>query len=209
MYNVSLSPTPEPHIISHICQTLRSLNLNTTGKGGAVAEEELKSLIFKSPHLESLTLTFEILGTKDLTFLEPLPEHVPEPAIPMNSLHTLAFSGVTISNSFFTYLAYHRNTLKRFSIHFADIPRWDTMTWRDFLERLRDEYGSTLEKFQLSGLVRERADGGECWMIYRLYDDYWESVERSDRNARAKELEDFVIRGGPWPLTAEDTILLS
>lgn len=177
--------------------------------GGTIADDELRNLVFKSPHLESVTLTFEVLGTKDMTFLEPLPEQALEPAIPINSLHTLVLSGVSISNSFFTYLAYHRKSLRRFRIHFADLRSWETMTWRDFLERLRDEYGSTLEKFQLSGLVREQANDGECWMIYSIYNDGWENLEPSDRNFRGRELEDFVIRGDPWPMTAEDTFALS
>jgi hypothetical protein len=145
-----------------------------------------------------------------ITFLDPRDNPSPSSPLvfPAYSLHELALSGVSMSNSFFTFLDSHRCTLKRLSLRHADLPP-GTMSWREFLERLRDEYGSKLQKFQLSGMVRSRDNEEECWMLFPSYADNWEEVEPSARNRTTRALEDFVIRGTHWPMVASDNFWVS
>jgi hypothetical protein len=89
----------------------------------------------------------------------------------------------------------------------ADLPT-GSGSWREFLEEVRDHFGSTLEKFQLAGMVRNLETEDGHWMLFPIYDDEWMPVVTA-RNARTKELEDFVLRDGHWPMVASDMYSLS
>ena len=64
------------------------------------------------------------------------------------------------------------------------------------MERLRDDFGDTLERFQICGSILE---SDNQMMIFPYYNMDWTPYKKA-RSTIAKELEDFVLRNGPWPL---------
>jgi len=175
-----------------------------TEPGFEMANFYLRLLISNSP-LQSLSLRFEVLGAVPMAFLEPDPSlEVPAPNPLLTTLHTLSISGIAISpKPFMTLLA--QNPLRRLSILNTTLA--PGVLWRDFLTILRDQFSATLQNFHLAGMiVGWSADGEEVnWMLFPAYTDEWRPVV-TPRNVRTKEIEDFVLRGGYWPMTASDAL---
>lgn len=191
-------------------KNLRSLNLVisdlsgmfTSGPESIVAHSRLQQLICNSPCLQSLTISFEVLGTVPTNFLDLMLD------INTCTLHTLSLSGITLSPSpFFTFLTPQSQTLKYLRLGVADLPIGYT-SWRKFLEEVRDRFGSTLEKFQIFGMLKHTENEDANWLLFPIYDAEWKPV-KSIRNGRTKELEDFVLRGGHWPMLPSDSFPLT
>ncbi len=108
---------------------------------------------------------------------------------------------------FFSFLGMQVDTLKYLSISSAELVEGNG-TWQEFLEEMRDKFGSTLEKFQLAGILRRAEAGGTTWLLSPIYKEDWtELVYSVYRNSgRTKDVEKFVLRGGPFPMTDEDDI---
>jgi len=170
---------------------LRVLVSEVVGSGGMHEPElnNLKKFISSAGiGLEELDVGFEALGCKKLGFL-PISE---------GRLHTLSLNGVAIEPGvFFAFLEGHRETIKRLRIRFADIMP-NHGSWRGFLGELRDRYGERLEKFQITGLIKSEDGEGEIWLLSPIYKDDWTVIEK-ESNLVTREIEDFVLRGGPWP----------
>jgi hypothetical protein len=153
----------------------------------------LRSLISSAPALESLSIKFESLLPIPLDFL-------PDPAI--CSLHTLSLVGISLEPvKLSSFVDGDISTLRRLRVGVAEIPVGHG-SWRSFLDDLRDK--SSLEKFQIYGMIRA-LDFPEAWLLWPIYNDEWEDV-RNLRNTRTKEIEDFVVRGGPWPMHESDDV---
>jgi len=162
----------------------------------------LRKLISASSELENIYLKFESLFPVSLDFL---PETQPSPT----KLRTLTLVGVNMDPvRFFSFLEMQVDTFLRYlSINSAELVE-GSGTWRQFLQEIRDKFGSTLEKFQLAGVLKSAEVGGETWLLSPIYEADWtKPVQPVFRNSgRSKEVEDFVLRGGPWPMTDEDDI---
>jgi hypothetical protein len=166
-----------------------------------VAITRLRKLISASPELENLYIKFESLFPISLDFLpvtRPLPTR----------LRTLTLFGVSMDTiRFLSFLEMQIDTLKYLSINSAELVEGNG-TWEDFLEEMRDKFGSTLEKFQLAGVLRSAEAGGGTWLLSPIYKEDWTDLVYSvHRNSgRTRDVEDFVLRSGPFPMTDEDDI---
>ncbi|KAE9379228.1 hypothetical protein N431DRAFT_460512 [Stipitochalara longipes BDJ] len=155
----------------------------------------LRNIISSSPELESIYIKFELLGPLSLDFL---PETPPLPT----KLHTLTLCGVSMDTArFIPFLEKQSGCLRRLSITSAEMVEGN---WKNFLQEMRDKFGSTLEKFQLAGVLK---DSDQTWMTLPIYNADWSDLDSVWRNKRrAKEIESFVLRAGDWPMTSEDDI---
>jgi len=155
----------------------------------------LRNIISSSPGLESIYIKFELLGPLSLDFL---PETPPRPT----KLHTLTLWGVAMDTArFIPFLESQAGCLRRLSISNAELVEG---SWETFLEEIRDRFGSTLDNFQLAGVLK---DSDQTWMTLPIYSADWTELDCLWRNKRrAKEIEDFVLRAGDWPMTSEDDI---
>jgi hypothetical protein len=109
-------------------------------------------LISASPELESIYIKFELLSSVPLDFLpgnEPMPTR----------LQTLSLSGVSMDPArFLSFLEQQAAPLRRLSINSTELVDGN---WRQFLEDIKDKFGSTLEKFQLTGVLKSADAAGE------------------------------------------------
>jgi hypothetical protein len=183
--------------------SLKSLELVVSDHKGVFSTDEraplrLRRLIEATPALEHLSLSFEILESIPLDF-------IPTPST--GTLRSLTLSSVSIDPvTFLALLECHGSTLKRLRLRSVDINQGHG-SWRGLLEDLRNMFGDKLEKFQVSGMVRSIDGDGEQWLLWPRYDDKWNVFQegRMPRSPRTKEIEDFVLRRGPWPMVAADT----
>jgi hypothetical protein len=92
-------------------------------------------------------------------------------------LHAITLSGVSMDTArFFSFLDAQVDTLRRLSISSPELEE-GSGTWKEFLEEIRDKFGSTLEKFQLAHIVRASVGGGETWMLLPIYNaDVWNLI---------------------------------
>jgi hypothetical protein len=67
------------------------------------------------------------------------------------------------------------------------------------LEDLRDKFGPQLRKFQLSGR-NEGGRHGDRWQLWPIYKFDWTDETITDRTEATRNIEDFVLRNGPWPM---------
>jgi hypothetical protein len=155
----------------------------------------LRNIISSSLELENLYVKFELLGSLSLDFL---PE---SPRLP-TKLHSVTLCGITMDTArFIPFLEQQAGCLRRLSITSAELVEG---SWRNFLDEIRDKFGSTLEKFQLAGVLK---DSDQTWMTLPIYSADWTEIDCLWRNKRrAKEIESFVLRAGDWPMTSEDDI---
>jgi hypothetical protein len=123
----------------------------------------LRKLISASPELENLHVKLESLFPVSLDFL---PEIQPSPT----KLRTLTLTGVSMDPvRFFSFLGMQVDTLKCLSIISAELVEGSGISWRDFLEEIRDKFACTLEKFQLAGVLKLADPGGETWYVYSAF----------------------------------------
>lgn len=181
---------------------LKSLNLTIYDQpqeflSNGIASNRLRELISASPNLEIIYIKFELLLPVPLDFLPPAQ---PCPT----KLHTLSLSGVIMDTTqFFSFLGRQVDSLRRLSI----LGELVNGSWKEFLEAIRDRFGSNLEKFQVSGVLKSPEGGGEAWMLLPIYKADWtDSYSTFRDNRRTKDIEDFVLRGGDWPMTKDDDI---
>jgi hypothetical protein len=183
--------------------SLRSLKLVISDHDGIFSTHEeiykarLRKLLESFPALEHLSLRIEMLGSLGIDFF---------PTSSTATLRSLALSSISVNPAtLIAVLESHMATLKRLRLHYADIPHGQG-SWKALLEEMRDLIGDRLEKFQLCGFVRSE-DENEQWLLQPIYDEEWDVLkwENSPRALRTKELEDFLLRRGPWPMFATDT----
>jgi hypothetical protein len=180
--------------------TLKSLDLVVSDHPGVFSSDEraamrLHQLLRAIPALEHLSIKFEILGAVPLDYL---------PATATAGLRSLTLSSVPVDPvRFLALLGSMVSTLKRLSLRSFDIPQ-DRGSWRDLLGNLRDLIGDKLEKFQLFGMITSVDGDWEQWILSPRYDEDW-NVLPEERSPRGKEIEDFVLRRGPWPMVASDS----
>jgi len=121
-------------------------------------------------------------------------------------LETLTLSGVSLlPEPFFAFLDANRLTLRRLGLRMIALPE-GASSFQAFLETLRDRFGESLEKFQLTGIISSRDNEKEAWLLFPCYDDEWRPTKEHRRNVRTKGIEGFVIRGGPWPMLESDSL---
>lgn len=117
-----------------------------------IARTRIRKLISASPELESIYIKFELLSSVPLDFLpanEPMPTR----------LQTLSLSGVSMDPArFLSFLEQQAAPLRRLSINSTELVDGN---WRQFLEDIKDKFGSTLEKFQLTGVLKSADAAGE------------------------------------------------
>lgn len=181
---------------------LKSLNLvisdlDATFSADDRAVERLRQWISSFPALEDLSVHFETLDAIPTSFLSKMAT---------GTLHVLSLGSVSVEPVEFTaFLEGNLWTLKRLRLRFVDIPQGHG-TWQEFLENLRDLSGDKLEKFQLSGMVRSVDGESEQWLLWSRYDEKW-NVMPKERSPRTREIEDFVLRGGAWPMVPSDSMV--
>lgn len=56
------------------------------------------------------------------------------------------------------------------------------------------------------GMIHSLDHEEETWLFIPCYDDEWRACKEVPRNRRTKEVEDFVIRGGGWPMVEADRL---
>ena len=184
--------------------TLKSLKLDISDHQGLFSRDgraviQLRELLSASPVLENLSVNFATLDSISLEFL---------PTTSAGTLQSLSLFSITIDpGKLLAFLEGHASTLKRLQLKFVNIPQ-GLGSWRGFLEDLRETFGHTLEKFQLSGMVRSVDGDGEQWLLWPRYDQDWILLE-NERTPKTEELENFVLKGGPWPMVADDTFPFS
>jgi hypothetical protein len=155
----------------------------------------LRELLSAIPALENLSVYFEMSESVSLNFL---------PATPTGMLRYLTLSSISVDPvRLLALLDGHASTLSRLRLGNVEIPQGQG-SWRNFLEDLRTSFGNKLEKFQICGMMRSTDGDGEQWVLWPRYDKDWNVLEK-ERSPRTRELEDFVLRGGPWPMVASDT----
>ena len=178
---------------------LKSLELVVSDFEGELSVDgtalsQLRYLLSIIPALENLNMKFEVLGSNSLDFL------------PVRSTWTLRslrlWSFCLDPVKLLIFLDGHKSTLRRVCLGWIDIPQ-GMGTCRDFLDHLKMSFGNTLEKFQISGMMRSGDGDGVQWLLRPRYDDEW-NVLPNEKSSRGKELEDYVLRGGPWPMVASD-----
>jgi hypothetical protein len=185
---------------------LKSLNLTINDQpqeyhSNNTANTRLRRIISASPELENICIKFEGLLPVPLDFLPSV-----EPVL--TKLHTLTLSGASMDTArFFNFLEAQVGPLRRLSISSPELVE-GSGTWKQFLEEVRDKFGSMLEKFQLANIIRASEGGGETWMLLPIYNSDWtDYVYSKYRNKiKTKDIESFVLRGGEWPMTSEDDI---
>ena len=164
------------------------------------ASLRLRRLLETISALEDLSLVFQILEAIPLDYL---------PTAATGTLRSLTLSSISVDPvQFLALLEGNASKLKRLRLRSADIPQGHG-TWRMLLDDLRNLFGDKLEKFQISGMVRSVDGDGEQWYLPALYDEKWNVLQgpMMPKSPRTKEIEDFVLRGGPWPMVAADTFL--
>ena len=181
---------------------LKSLHLTICDQpqeflSNGIASTRLRKRISASPNLENVYIKFELLLPIPLDFL---PQTLPCPT----KLHTLSLSGVSMDTAqFFSFLGRQVDSLRRLSIMGELVDG----SWKALLEAIRDKFGSTLEKFQVSGVLKSLEADGETWMLLPIYKADWTDFYSTFRDTRrTKDIEDFVLRGRDWPMTKEDDI---
>ncbi len=185
---------------------LKSLNLTINDQpqeytSDNMASTRLRKIISASSELENICIKFEGLSPIPLDFL-------PNNAPLLTKLHTLTLSGVSMDTArFFSFLEGPVDALRRLSISSPELVD-GSGTWKEFLEEIRNKFGSTLEKFQLANVVRASQGGGETWMLLPIYNADWTNYvySRVRNNNKTKDIESFVLRGADWPMTSEDDI---
>ncbi|KAF4625691.1 hypothetical protein G7Y89_g12472 [Cudoniella acicularis] len=160
----------------------------------------LRSLI-SAPELEELSIKF-------VTLTPPLIEFLPTIQLPR--LHTLSLNSVSlVTPIFFSFLKIHVQTLKRLSINNADIAE-HTENWKTCLVKFKDILGPHhVEKFQLAGTLRSFGQDRTTWFFWSIYDADWSEaggvhpISRRVAPKGRKDIEDYVLRDGPWPVENE------
>jgi hypothetical protein len=154
---------------------LKSLNLTINDQpqeynSNHTATTRLRRIISASSELENICIKFEGLSPVPLDFL-------PNPDPLLTKLHAITLSGVSMDTArFFSFLDAQVDTLRRLSISSPELEE-GSGTWKEFLEEIRDKFGSTLEKFQLAHIVRASVGGGETWMLLPIYNaDVWNLI---------------------------------
>jgi hypothetical protein len=158
----------------------------------------LRRLIEAISALGNLSVNFQILEAIPLDFL---------PTTATGMLRSLTLSSISVDPiQLLSLLEGHASTLKRLHLRSADIPQ-GRGTWRMLLDDIRNLLGDKLEKFQVSGMLRSVDGDGEHWLLCSLYDEKWNVLQdpKMPKSPRTKEIEDFVLRGGPWPMVAADS----
>jgi hypothetical protein len=160
----------------------------------------LGDLLKSLPRLQSLFIKFESLNPVDLKFLTE---------VTLPDLHTVSLTQLIMqADIFFPFLERHAGTLNRIRISSAEIAEGHG-SWSSFLRRIKESVGSELEKFQLSYLLRSH-DGDETWFFRPIYNEDW--TDASDvklfptGDRWRKDVEDYVVRNGPWPIKEEDNV---
>jgi hypothetical protein len=142
--------------------------------------------------LESLSVDFATSAYLPLDLVQ----------LPLSSrLHDLWLNGLFLdAPKLFSFLEQQGCAVRRLSIssswlHENEAPN----TWRPFLEDLRDKFGPQLRKFQLSGR-NEGGRHGDRWQLWPIYKFDWTDETITDRTEATRNIEDFVLRNGPWPM---------
>ncbi|KAG0652173.1 hypothetical protein D0Z07_1322, partial [Hyphodiscus hymeniophilus] len=180
--------------------SLKSLKLVISDHQGILSSADgaalirLRGLLSAIKSLETLSITFEVLGSISLDFL---------PVSTTSALRSLTLSSFSLDpTKLLAFLEGHASTLRNLRLGWVDIPQGQGK-WRDFLDDVRTLLGNTLAKFQVSGMLRSVDGDGEQWLLWPQYDAEWSVLEKQN-SPRTKELEVFVLRDGPWPMVASD-----
>lgn len=153
------------------------------------------------PNLESLYIRFEMAKSVPIHIL---------PIEMAGKLQSLTLVEVSVNPAkLLSFLKLHKTTLRRLSLGHVDIYDGYSTRWK-FLESLKGLFKSfKLEKFQFWGQISDSWPLEYAWKLHSIYNRNWE--DRIDEggaksNAKTKQLEDFVLRDGPWPMTDEDYV---
>jgi hypothetical protein len=122
--------------------------------------------------------------------------------LPLTSrLHDLWLKGLfLIAPKLFSFLEQQGCTVRRLSISSAWLREDEASNnWRSFLGDLRDKFGPQLRKFQLSGINGGGRQGG-WWQLWPIYKSDWTDETITDRTEATRNIEDFVLRNGTWPM---------
>jgi hypothetical protein len=184
-----------PLDIRAVFSGMKSLHLDISDLQGIFSTDEeagprLRELISLSTQLNSLKVGFETLDSIPSTFL---------PTIENGRMHTVSLNGVCIHPAeFLSFLLGHRLTLRRLRISNAQLPQ-GRGSWREFLDEVRHRFGPQLQNFQLSGVIKSAEEEEGFWLLRHFYNEDWTKFE-DERNMRTRELEDYMLRQGPWPV---------
>ena len=172
------------------------IDLNGVFFASHAAAERLHHVLSSFPILEHLSVHLQTLDAGPISFL---------PVTETGTLRSLSLSSVSIKPvGFKAFLERHLSTLKRLHLRFVDIPQGHG-SWRDFLEILRDQFKDKLDKFQLDGMVASIDGDNERWQLWPRYDEKWNVLEK-ERSPRTREIEDFVLGRGSWPMVPTDSM---
>lgn len=185
----------------NLLQMVENLSLNISDLDGVFSADDqavdrLRQLLSSFLTVEHLSVSFEALESLPLSIL---------PTAETCKLKSLTISSISIEPiPFLSLLKDHASTLKRLRLRSGSISQGHG-SWRVLLEDLRNMFGDKLEKFQVSGMLRSVDGDGEQWLLRPHYDDEW-NVLPSEKTPRTREIEEFVLRGGLWPMVAADSI---
>ncbi|KAG9239785.1 hypothetical protein BJ875DRAFT_479205 [Amylocarpus encephaloides] len=158
----------------------------------------LCNLLESLRNLEDLSLKFEVLPRYvTLDFL---------PATLLPNLHSLTLSNIILSHTpLFPFLDRQARTLKR--IRFHNIARANALEpWQEFFTHMKGHVGG-IEKMEIAGVLWNQ--GREPWNFWPIYEEDWEDAQEVSKEFGGgpwrKDVEDFLLRDGKWPVHAGNT----
>jgi len=149
--------------------------------------QAFQALLMQSPRLRKLDISFEGFAVVPVTVFPS--HHFPS----LESLSIIANTTEENSGQLLDFITMHSSSLRELQI--VSMKLESDNTFRGVMERLRNELGGTLERFQICGSIME---GEREMMIFPHYNKDWTPYRRR-RTSTAKKLEDFLLREGPWP----------
>lgn len=192
--------------LTFLLQNLESLHLTISDvlevfAFSPTATTALRNILDSLPKLQTLFLKFEGLLPPNLGFL-------PKTTLP--NLHTISLVNVSLDlEIFFSLFERHADTLRRIRLSSVDIS-FGHGSLSNFLAKLKENVGPKVEKFQLSSLLQSY-ENNEAWFLKPIYNDDWTDASNvkgpfptGDR--WRKNVEDYILRNGPWPIEEADNI---
>jgi hypothetical protein len=210
----SLFITAHNELLDEICQHLSGLrSLSLTINDGS-DNNSTQSISFQNNAvrmLDRFTSSFPGLEALSLRFTGV--DQVPLAIFPVDMagrLHTLSLMEVSISSAtLLPFLELHKTTLRRLSLGHVKLQDRG-LTCQRFLEDLKILFTSfRLEKFEFWGQVTCSRHTEPAWWLQSIYENDWEDKldqGQPSSNQKTKQLEKFVLRNGPWPMTEDDDI---
>lgn len=153
------------------------------------------------PNLESLYIRFELAKKVPIYVL---------PTKMAGRLHSLTLIEMSVRPaSLLSFVELHKPTLRRLSLGHVHFQGGD-ITVEEFLEKVKGLFKLfKLEKFQFWGQISGSRPRDHAWKLQSIYDRNWEDKfdeGGAKSNAKTKQLEDFVLREGPWPMNEQDNV---